>query len=347
MAAKVKSATKKKKTSPKAESPAPNILIVAQSGRLEYEAIVFAASLRHASPDFKGRLFVAEPEPAGRWDGHATAIRAESRDILETLGAEIHPFTAEHFGADYPYGNKIEALKVLPADEPFIFFDTDTLITGPLEKIKFDFDRPSASMRREGTWPIPPLYGPGYNDIWKSLYDRFGLDFAPTLDKSHPDEHWERYLYFNAGWFFGPDPAEFGDRFLNWALVVRDDPQDELACQSFDPWLDQIILPLVIHSLGGGRPGKELNGLDGDITYHYRNLSLLYAQGSDLAVDTIEQLISDNKVKKLLKEWLAAKKLIIQGKGREKIRPMFDRGALPSKEKEIRNKLKKQNWWLV
>lgn len=349
MAAKAKPAATKKKPAHKDESPAlaPNILVVSQAGRLEYEAIIFAASLRLAAPEFKGRLIVAEPQPAGKWEEHETQIGTETREILEALNAEIRPFTAEHFGADYPYGNKIEALKALPTNEPFIFFDTDTLITGPLDKLKFDFDRPSASMRREGTWPIPPLYGPGYTEIWKSLYDRFGLDFAPTLDKSHPDEHWERYLYFNAGWFFGADPAEFGERFLNWALAVRNDPQDELACQIFDPWLDQIILPLVIHSLGGGRPGKELDGLDGDITYHYRNLPLLYARGPDAAVDMVEQLISNNKIKKHLKEWQAAKKLIVQGKGREKIRPMFDRGALPSKEKEIRNKLKKQNWWLI
>src|SRR5690606_38784828 len=136
--------------------------------------------------------------------------------------------------------------------------------------VPFDTARPAASMRREGTWPEPPLYGPGYRAIWKSLYDRFGLDFASSLDLSQPDEHWERYLYFNAGWFFGPDPAVFGQRFLDWALSVRDNPPNELASQSLDPWLDQVILPLVIHSLGGGRPCPELAGLDGAVTCHYR-----------------------------------------------------------------------------
>lgn len=33
-----------------------NIVIVAQAGRLQYEAVLFAASLRHSSPDFRGRL---------------------------------------------------------------------------------------------------------------------------------------------------------------------------------------------------------------------------------------------------------------------------------------------------
>ncbi len=36
-----------------------NILIVAQHGRLMYEALLFAASLRYSDPGFSGRLIVA------------------------------------------------------------------------------------------------------------------------------------------------------------------------------------------------------------------------------------------------------------------------------------------------
>ncbi len=324
----------------------PNILIVAQAGRLEFEAIIFAASLRHAAPDFKGRLFVAEPQPVAAWEGHQTSLAPETRALLQEMGAQILPFIAQHFGADYAYGNKIEALSALPADEPFVFFDTDTLITGPLDRIAFDFARPSASMRREGTWPEPPLYGPGYTQIWQSLYDRFGLDFSSTVDTEQPDEHWERYLYFNAGWFFGADPAAFGQRFLDWALAVRNDPHEELACQSLDPWLDQVVLPLVIHSFGGGRPGAELAGLDGDLTCHYRKLPLLYARENDHVLDVLEQAVAPNRIKKRLREWEPAKKLIYQGKGRDKLRAMFSQDNLPTKEKAIRQQLKKKGWWL-
>lgn len=323
---------------------APNLLIVAQAGRLECQAIIFAASLRHAAPGFTGRLVVAEPRPDGAWAGHDTRIGDDARALLESLGAEIAPFTARHFGAAYPYGNKIEALSVLPAGEPFAFFDTDTLIVGPLDQVPLGTARPSASMRREGTWPEPPLYGPGYAAIWQSLYDRFGLDFPSSLDLSQPDEHWERYLYFNAGWFVGPDPAIFAQRFLDWALSVRNDPPDELACQSLDPWLDQAVLPLVIHSLGGGRPGPDLAGLDGDVTCHYRNLPLLYARESDAVLEVLESAIAPNRIKRRLKEWEPAKKLIYQGKGRDKVRPLFADG-LPPREKPIRQALKKNGWW--
>ncbi|MCZ0960310.1 hypothetical protein [Paracoccus benzoatiresistens] len=323
---------------------APNLLILAQGGRLEFEAIIFAASLRHSAPGFAGRLIVAEPQPDGAWAGHGTRIGDDTRGLLADLGAEILPFTARHFGAAYPYGNKIEALSVLPAGQPFAFFDTDTLITGPLEQVPLATARPAASMRREGTWPEPPLYGPGYGGIWKSLYDRFGLDFASSLDLSQPDEHWERYLYFNAGWFLGADPAVFGQRFLDWALSIRDNPPDELACQSLDPWLDQVTLPLVIHSLGGGRPGPDLAGLDGGATCHYRNLPLLYAREPDAVLAVLEAATAPNRIKKRLKEWEPARRLVYQGKGRDKVRPLFA-GGLPPREKPIRQVLRKNGWW--
>lgn len=235
------------------KTPKPyNIVIVGQAGRLQYEAVLFAASLRANSPDFAGRLIVAEPQPGPLWQNDPTMRGDDTRDLLAHLGAEIVPFATRHFGQAYPYGNKIEALFALPKGEPFVFFDTDTLITGDLATVPFDFDRPTASLRREGTWPEIQLYGPGYTATWKSLYDKFGLDFESSLDANYPDEFWRRYLYFNAGFFFYKCPHVFGQRFLDYALDIRDDAPPELICQSLDPWLDQVALPLVIHSLGGG-----------------------------------------------------------------------------------------------
>lgn len=321
-----------------------NLVCVAQAGRLEYEAALFALSLRASNPEFSGRLIVAEPQPGPLWQDE-TRISGPVRALLVDCGAEILPFEARHFGQSYPHGNKIELLSALPAGEPFVFFDTDTLFTGPLSSVDFDFTRPAASMRREGTWPEPPLYGPGYGGIWKALYDRFGLDFASSLDLSQPDEHWERYLYFNAGWFFGADPAEFGARFLRFALSIRDDTPDELACQSLTPWLDQIALPLVIHSLGGGRPGPGLAGLDGDVSCHWRALPLLYARESDAAVAMLEAICAPNPVKKVLKGYEPIRKLVYQGKG-QRLRAMFDRANLPRREQALRNAIRREGLWL-
>jgi len=255
------------------------------------------------------------------------------------------PFENRHFGQKYPYGNKIEALFALPKGEPFIFFDSDTLVTGALSTLPIDFEQPSASMRVEGSWPKPDLYGPGYTGIWKSLYDRFDLDFDSSLDLSQPDEYWRRYLYFNAGWFFHRCPHEFGQRYLEYALEIRADPGEALAAQTLDPWLDQVALPLVIHSFGGGRDTQTAGHLDGDTTCHYRTFPLLYAQANDHTVDVLHQVLAPNKLKKVLKGYDPIKRVVYQQRGL-KVRELFDRDNLPRRQQIIRQRIKKAGHWM-
>lgn len=321
-----------------------NILAIGQSGRLGYEAALLAASLRHVDPDFPGQLFIAEPQPGPLWPDDPRIANHALRSLLTDLGVTFLPFDSQVFGASYPYGNKIEALAALP-DAPFLFLDTDTLILHPFSGVQFDFTRPSASMRREGTWPRIELYGPTYAQIWQSLYDRFGLDYAASLDLTQPDEYWQRHLYFNAGWFFHQNPKAFGARFLDYATEIRRNPPAALICQEMDPWLDQIVLPLVIHSFGGGRPGPELAGLDGDVTCHYRTMPLLYARESDRVVRVLEEVVGRNAVKKVIKEHEPFRRMIFQGKGAE-ARALFDRADLPAREQTIRNTLKREGLWL-
>lgn len=321
-----------------------NLLAVVQGGRLGYEALLLAASLRATNPGFAGTLYLAEPQPGPLWDRDPRLTDPALRARLADLGAVFLPFESRVFGAAYPHGNKIEALAALP-EAPFLFLDTDTLITGDLSSVSFDFSRPAASMRREGTWPQVELYGPGYAEIWQSLYDRFGLDYESSLDLSQPAEYWQRHLYFNAGWFFHQSPARFGARFLAYAREIRDNPPAALVCQELYPWLDQIALPLVIHSLGGGRPGPGLAGLDGGVTCHYRNLSLLYAREGDAAVAVLEALAEAKENRRLLRDWPQVKQLVYQNGGR-KARALFDRAALPHREQVIRNTLKREGLWL-
>ena len=334
-----------KRASKPQKTPDFNIMIVGHNGRLQYEAILFAASLRANSPDFKGRLIVAEPQPGKNWSEDPRILQQDVRETLEMLGAEIAPFESERFGDDYPYGNKIDGLMAMPKGEPFVFFDTDTLITGDIASVPFDFDRPSASRNVEGTWPKIELYGPGYTKIWKSLYDRFELDFASSLDMSWPDEYWRRYLYFNAGFFYYKCPHEFGQRFSEYASEIKWNTPDELMCQSLDPWLDQVALPLVIHSLGGGRDALTDGFLDGEVSCHYRLLPLLYARESDRVVEVLEEVSAPNKIKKVLKNYDPMKRMIYQGRG-QKVRELFDRENLPRKEQAIRNKIKRNGFWM-
>ena len=325
--------------------PAFNIVIVGQSGRLQFEALLFAASLRHAAPGFPGRLIVAVPQPGLLWARDPSIRDSEVLSALARLDAEILPFESRAFGQSYPQGNKIEALLALPEGEPFVFFDTDTLILDDPMTVPFDFERPGASLRCEATWPDATLYGPGPAEIWKALYDRFGLEFAASLDPSRPDWHWRRYLYFNAGFFFHACPRRFGRRFLDYALSIRDDPPPELACQRLDPWLDQVALPLVIHSFGGGRDALPEGLLDGSVSCHYRMFPLLYARESDAVIAHLETVAAPNWIKKVLKKHEPIRRMVYQGRGAE-VRALFDQGALPVREQAIRNRIRAAGLWM-
>lgn len=317
---------------------------VVQSGRLAFEAVLLAASLRRSDPGFPGRFVLMEPQPGPLWPEDPRLPEGPLRDLLRDLGAEFAPFESRHFGAAYPYGNKIEGLAALP-EGPFLFLDTDTLVTGALSAVPFDFARPSASMRREGTWPRLQPGGPDLAAIWGALYRDFGLEMATSLDPAWAEGDWRRHLYFNAGWFLHSSPATFGASFARFACAIRETPPAELAGQRLDPWLDQVALPLVIHALGGGRPGPDLAGMDGDVTCHWRSLSLLYARESDRVVACLEDIAADRAVARVLQDHLPFRRMVLQGEGC-RARALFDRHALPQSEQPIRQRLKREGLWL-
>ena len=209
----------------------------------------------------------------------------------------------------------------------------------------FDFDRPSASMARENTWPEVPLYGPTLAQIWQSVYDRANVDMTPSLDLKEPEGYWQRHLYFNAGWFYYRCAQTFAEKMLDLMVSLRSDPPPELACQTLTPWLDQVALPVVITALAGGRPGPELSGLDGELSNHWRALPLLYAKAPNETIELLETVAAPNKIKKVLKEYEPFKRMIYQGKG-HKTRALFDQSDLPGKERAIRNKIKREKLWM-
>lgn len=326
------------------DAPDFDVVIVGQRGRLAAEAVLFAASLRANDPGFSGQLIVAEPQHSPLWP-EDPRLPEEVLAALTDLGAEILPFETHAFGAAYPNGNKAEALAAMAPGRPFLFFDTDTLVTGALSALPFDFSRPAASMRRTATWPVIEPYGPGYAETWGALYDRFGLDFASSQNSAWPERHWERYLYFNAGWFFGPDAAGFGHRLTDIMTAIRDDPPEALVCQPLYPWLDQIALPLVIHGFGGGRPGPELEGLDGGVTWHYRALPVLYLQAEDATLARFEEITAPNRIKKAIKLYDPWKRWIYQGRGR-RLRQEMGNDLADLSDQQFRNRLKRAGHWI-
>lgn len=319
-----------------------NILIIAQDGRLQYEALLFAASLRHFPENRDLRLIVAEPRAGPLWPDDPQISRPAIRRELRALGAEIVSLHTQHWGARWPEGNKIEALRLLPPGEGFAFFDTDTLITGPIAGL--DTARPCASCRVEPTWPRISLYGPGYAQIWGALHDRFGLDMAPGLDTRFGADDWRRYPYFNAGWFMGPCPQEFGTRMLTYATSIEATPPAEIATQTLFPWLDQIVLPLVLAALGGGRPTPDI-GLDGPLSLHYRALPVIYATGSDHAVAVLEACTQAEHLWDIFNQYVSFRRMIFKGNG-EALRAAMRDQPPPRSHAALRAVIRELGHWV-
>ena len=89
-------------------------MLIGENGRLEFEVILFLASLRANSPKFEGRVFIAEPRPNQAWTKNPMIRSQHTRDLIAELGAEFIAFNNKIFGESYPYGNKIECLTAIP-----------------------------------------------------------------------------------------------------------------------------------------------------------------------------------------------------------------------------------------
>ena len=62
-------------------------------------------------------------------------------------------------------------------------------------------------------------------------------------------------------------------------------------------------------------------------------------------VEVLEDVSAPNRVKKVLKGYEPAKRLILQGRGRA-LRALFDRDNLPRREQALRNQIKKAGYWM-
>lgn len=313
-----------------------SLLAVVQNGRLAYEALVFMASLSRQGFPVEFRPILAEPRAGPLWDDDPGLFDPEIRALLTELGAQIVPFENRIWGERYPQGNKIEALGALDPDEPFVYFDTDTLFLGDLGKVPFDFARPSASLRVEPTWPMAKPGGPTVGAIWASLYNQ--------SDIADPGLEGKDYPYFNAGFYFYDKAGVFRERYEDIATRIETSPPPELAGQKLMPWLDQIALPLVLHSLGGGPDTLPAGLIDGDVTCHWRTLPLLYARERDKAVEVLEEIAGKQSIKRLLRRWEPARRMIYRGDG-PKARALFADG-LPDSEAPIRKRLREAGLWI-
>lgn len=225
-----------------------NIALVAQRGRIAYQALLCAASIREHHGAGQIRIHICVPNNSRRWKTDPSLNDIELIEAFRHYGCEIAPFDNKHFGSAYPHSNKFYAISSLPPEEPFMFLDSDTILTDALRE-DVDFSLPVLKPAPK-KWPIRRGNSPSIGEIWRSLYEFFDLDPEPYFDASRGDSKYNCFPYYNASVIYYERGGIFGKTMLKMGKRLWRHPPDTLRRQPLVPWLDQIVLPLVLAKLG-------------------------------------------------------------------------------------------------
>jgi hypothetical protein len=216
-----------------------NIVFVCQKGELELKALLLAWSLRKTH-GLAVNLIAACPEYKDWSD-----LSPITLSVLKELSVDIKKFTPM-FGSDYPIGNKISALGLLPENAVGCFLDSDMLSLSfwGLEGVLKNNDS-VAKPADVGTW--------GNLDSWQKVYGALGMKL-PVRRVRLTVSNQLTLPYFNAGFVATKIPQTLS---LEWSKNASLLNAGELNLQDKYPWLDQISLPLAMQKIGSWSPVSE------------------------------------------------------------------------------------------
>ncbi len=204
-----------------------NIVFICQKGELEIKAVLLAWSLRNTH-GASVNLYAAIPQQ-GDWN----YLAKETTALLNFLGVVLLDMPSP-FGEEYPIGNKITAIGLLPDNEPGCFLDSDIVSMEP-----WFFEIPKGKSLAKpadlGTW----------SENWEYIYQKAGLNF-PSRRVRLTVSNTLSLPYFNAGVVATCVPKQLS---AQWLALAKELIKDGAVSNKF-PWLDQITLPLAFEKAG-------------------------------------------------------------------------------------------------
>lgn len=274
-----------------------NVAIIAQAGRLGYQALLCVASIRLFHSANQVRVFVCIPNKSDLWRGDPAVSDPDLMQSFARYGCELAYFDNLDFGSRYPHSNKFYSILALPESEPFVFIDSDGILVAPIQPESLNFRRP-AFQPASASWPKPNRGSHSISEIWRGLYDFFGLDASTYLDPKQREDSFQYYPYYWAGAIYYAQAGTFGRTILDMALRLWRERPAVLAGQPLTPWLDQIILPLVLARLHIPRAAKP--DPIRKFLYHYHTPALLLVHNK-MAVECVAELEQDGRLMSTLK----------------------------------------------
>lgn len=261
--------------------------------------------------------------------------------LLEDMGVSLIEDAGLDFGAEFRHCDAYLGLRSLGSD-PFAVLAPGTIVLGDFAP---DLGPYFASKDFVPVWPVELLYGPKRPDIWTTLFESQKVDVASMTHNSDHPAIWSHWPEVDGRIVLGPDAESFGRSFAHFARVLLDEPPSIVATQNARKNLLRIALPLALAEQGAnqtnlGRPDTLLPNI-----FVMHRLAYFYSAAPIEAVDRLETAVSANKVKKVLKLYEPAKRLIYQGKGRQ-LRERFYSEAGQRPRDLMRRLRKNTKWWV-
>lgn len=207
---------------------------VCQSGMLEAQALLLAASLRRFMPPCHD-IVAAVPQPADCWGSPASSTLV----ALESYGVRCATI-ANRISPDYPIGNKIDCLTVRTTCRSLVFLDSDVMLLRAADV---------ADLAAGSIAAVPASFTHVTQEDWRRFYSVCGVSAPDTGMRTLVSEEWTP-PYFNSG-VVKVDSAVASDLASAWSeCALRLLALEDLPGPVRRRFLDQISLPIAAAALG-------------------------------------------------------------------------------------------------
>ena len=185
-----------------------DVVFVCQSGDLEAQAALLAASVRNHCGD-QAYLHVIEPIPEEEYG----AISPATRRFLNDLGAKWYQFP-NPISDEYKVFNKLNAFNIQPQGDRILFLDSDIIVRRSLEGLQSYLKYPfAAKCGFQQAFSADP-------EDWKPIYKLFDLP-VPAMRWPASDSHEWGPPYFSAAVILVDPALDFSKCLIDTCLTIH------------------------------------------------------------------------------------------------------------------------------